>query len=90
MSKKHRHHPRLTDRELEIVYHVTRELTNAQIAQKLGISKQAVKDHLTKIYRKLGLQSRYQLIDRKKFLEIFLRHISQMVVFFFTSIYKNH
>jgi len=48
----------LSDRELEILEHVTRGLSNAQIARTLWVSEQTVKFHLSRIYKKLGVSSR--------------------------------
>jgi DNA-binding NarL/FixJ family response regulator len=48
----------LTMRQLEIVRLVSRDLTNKEIANSLGISEQTVADHLRTIFRKLGVRSR--------------------------------
>lgn len=48
----------LTMRQLEIVRLLSRDLTNKEIANSLGISEQTVADHLRTIFRKLGVHSR--------------------------------
>jgi len=52
--------PSLTARELEIVHLVARGYTNAQIAQRLWVTKWTVKFHLANAYRKLGVSNRTQ------------------------------
>lgn len=48
----------LTSRELEVLEMITRGLTNAVIAQELGVTVHAVKFHLNGVYRKLGVKNR--------------------------------
>jgi len=50
----------LTPRELEVLRLLTLELTDAQIAQELVLSRRTVHAHLRAIYRKLGVESRVQ------------------------------
>jgi DNA-binding NarL/FixJ family response regulator len=52
--------PALTARELEIVHLVARGYTNAQIAERLWVTKWTVKFHLVNAYRKLGVSNRTQ------------------------------
>jgi DNA-binding NarL/FixJ family response regulator len=52
--------PALTPRELEILYLVARGYTNAQIAERLWVTKWTVKFHLANAYRKLGVSNRTQ------------------------------
>jgi DNA-binding CsgD family transcriptional regulator/PAS domain-containing protein len=52
----------LTNRELEVVEGITAGLTNKQIGAKLGITERTVKAHVTKIYRKLGIENKAQLL----------------------------
>jgi DNA-binding NarL/FixJ family response regulator len=52
--------PALTGRELEIIHLVARGYTNAQIAERLWVSKWTVKFHLVNAYRKLGVSNRTQ------------------------------
>lgn len=53
----------LTSKEKEIIYFVCEGLANKEIAEKLNISEQTVKAHLHKIFKKLGISSRTQLIS---------------------------
>jgi DNA-binding NarL/FixJ family response regulator len=50
----------LTEREIEILRDVARGNSSKVIAQDLGVSEQAIKFHLTNIYRKLGVANRTQ------------------------------
>lgn len=50
----------LSPREMEILEHVTRGQSNKEIAYKLGISHQTVKNHMTAILRKLRVDDRTQ------------------------------
>ena len=50
----------LSTREMEILQFVTRGLSNKEIASKLGISHQTVKNHMTAILHKLDVEDRTQ------------------------------
>ena len=50
----------LSPREMEILQHVTRGLSNKEIAVSLGISHQTVKNHMTAILHKLHVEDRTQ------------------------------
>ena len=50
----------LSNREMEVLSHLTRGKSNKEIASLLGISDQTVKNHLTNILRKLGVKDRTQ------------------------------
>ena len=52
----------LTKREQEIVPLVAQGLTNKEISSRLGVSEHTVKNHLFRIYDKLGISSRVELI----------------------------
>jgi DNA-binding NarL/FixJ family response regulator len=57
------HHAReagLTEREIEILRDVARGDSSKVIAHGYGVSEQAIKFHLTNIYRKLGVANRTQ------------------------------
>ena len=52
----------LSDRELDILRLARRGLPNPQIAQSLHISPGTVRNHLSAIYRKLGVHSRHEAL----------------------------
>ena len=51
----------LTAREREVAAMVAQGLSNRQIAQELYLSEHTVKNHISKILRKLGLASRAEV-----------------------------
>jgi len=59
--KKHHEIP-LTKREIEIVALVAKGFKNKEVARKLFISEPTVKTHLYRIFQKLDIRSRPQLI----------------------------
>lgn len=52
----------LTKREQEIIPLVAQGLTNKEISARLSLSEHTVKNHLFRIYEKLGISSRVELI----------------------------
>ncbi len=54
-------HP-LSDREMEVLSCVVRGMSNKEIATRLGISHQTVKNHVTSILRKFGVEDRTQAV----------------------------
>ena len=54
-------HP-LSDREMEVLSYVVRGMSNKEIASLLGISHQTVKNHVTSILRKFGVEDRTQAV----------------------------
>ena len=52
----------LSAREREILFELTRGRTNAEIGRRLFISEKTVRNHITKIFEKLGVHSRAQAI----------------------------
>jgi DNA-binding CsgD family transcriptional regulator len=53
----------LTPAELDVVRLVTEGLGNRDIATRLFVSPRTVQAHLTHVYTKLGISSRFQLIQ---------------------------
>jgi DNA-binding NarL/FixJ family response regulator len=65
--------PRLTDRELEVLKLVAHGLNNREIAKRLFISENTVKNHVRNILEKLQLHSRMEAVMyavREKLLDI--------------------
>jgi two-component system, NarL family, response regulator DegU len=54
-------HP-LSDREMEVLTCVVKGMSNKEIATFLGISHQTVKNHVTSILRKFGVEDRTQAV----------------------------
>ncbi|HTX91985.1 MAG TPA: response regulator transcription factor [Anaerolineales bacterium] len=54
-------HP-LSDREMEVLSCVVKGMSNKEIASSLGISHQTVKNHVTSILRKFGVEDRTQAV----------------------------
>jgi DNA-binding NarL/FixJ family response regulator len=54
--------PQLSKREIEIVNHLVRGGTNAEIARSLGISEKTVKNHVNHIYAKLHTRNRAETV----------------------------
>jgi DNA-binding NarL/FixJ family response regulator len=55
------HESRLTSRELELLPLIAAGLRNREVASRLGISEQTIRNHLTNIYRKLGTTNRTEM-----------------------------
>lgn len=51
----------LSTREMEVAQLISRGTTNAEIAEKLGISLTTVKSHVSKIQSRLGLRNRVEI-----------------------------
>jgi len=56
----------LTAREADILERMAQGLDNAQIAAHLGMSEKTVRNHITRIFDKLGAESRAQAIVRAR------------------------
>jgi pimeloyl-ACP methyl ester carboxylesterase/DNA-binding CsgD family transcriptional regulator len=52
----------LTSRELDVLRHLARGLSNAEIAERIFISEKTVRNHLTSIFSKLHVDSRAKAI----------------------------
>ena len=53
---------KLTDRELDVLRLMAHGHKNSDIAQELVITKQTVKNHVTNIFRKLGVETRVEAV----------------------------
>jgi DNA-binding CsgD family transcriptional regulator len=56
----------LTDSEKRVVQLVTRGWSNSRVAAERGTSPRTIANQLTAVYRKLGVQSRRELIARAR------------------------
>ncbi len=54
----------LTVRETQVVTLLLEGLTNKGIARRLGLSPETVKEHLGRVYRKLGVADRVELVSQ--------------------------
>ena len=61
-SGKRRQHPLLSTREEEVLRLVAEGLTNKEIAQRLIVTENTVKTHVTSLFNKLGVDSRAQAV----------------------------
>jgi LuxR family maltose regulon positive regulatory protein len=60
----------LSEREIEVLQHVGRGLSNQEIADKLFLSAGTVKRHMSNIYQKLDVHSRTQALERARTLKV--------------------
>ena len=60
----------LTDRELAILRYIPTIMSNREIARQLYVSVNTVKTHLKQVYRKLGVASRRDAINRARELHL--------------------
>ena len=56
---------RLSDRELEVLHELAEGLSYKMIADKYIISVETVRDHIKKIYKKLQVNSKAEVIRKK-------------------------
>ena len=56
----------LTQRERNVLECIARGLDNAEIAASLGLSEKTVRNHITRVFDKIGVQHRYQAIVRAR------------------------
>ncbi|HET7856158.1 MAG TPA: AAA family ATPase [Gaiellaceae bacterium] len=54
----------LTPQELQIAFHVARGMTNREVGAALFLSHKTIEFHLGRVYRKLDMHSRSELISR--------------------------
>jgi pimeloyl-ACP methyl ester carboxylesterase/DNA-binding CsgD family transcriptional regulator len=56
----------LTPRERNVLECIARGLDNAEIAASLGLSEKTVRNHITRVFDKIGVEHRYQAIMRAR------------------------
>lgn len=57
--------------DYSIIEHVVSSKNNQEIADAMGLDEKTIRNHLTEIYRQLGIRSRYDLktqVNKKIFL----------------------
>src|SRR5277367_5315879 len=52
----------LSKREMEVVHCVAEELTNREIAERLGLSQHTIKNYLFRVFDKVGVSGRVELL----------------------------
>jgi DNA-binding CsgD family transcriptional regulator len=62
ISRRVKNIPRLTEREIEILELIRKGYRNKEIAHALYISEQTVKSHLNRIFRKMNVSGRMELV----------------------------
>lgn len=67
-------HNGLSPREIEVSLGIMRGLSNANIAKQLFIDEKTVKDHLQRIYAKIHIKTRTELISKMLGLDTELAH----------------
>lgn len=70
MSNSNLKHPKLTQREKEVIYLISTELTNSEIAKKLFLSKYTIDSHKKNLFLKLQVSNSAGLIRRAYELKI--------------------
>ncbi|MGH8688917.1 MAG: alpha/beta fold hydrolase [Burkholderiales bacterium] len=56
----------LTPQERMVLEHIARGLDNSEIAASLGLAEKTVRNHITRIFDKIGVEHRYQAIVRAR------------------------
>lgn len=62
-TDKRPQHPQLTDRQKELLGLLCRGLDNHAIARDTGLSIKTIENHLTRLYKQLGVQSRLMALQ---------------------------
>ena len=56
----------LTPRERAVLEGIAEGLDNAEIATSLGLSEKTVRNHITRVFDKIGVEHRYEAIVRAR------------------------
>ena len=56
----------LNQRQKDVVQKVCQGLKNAEIAALMGVSEKSIKDVLTRIFKKMGVRNRVELVRKEK------------------------
>jgi DNA-binding NarL/FixJ family response regulator len=56
----------LTPRERAVLEGIAEGLDNAEIARSLGLSEKTVRNHITRVFDKIGVEHRYEAIVRAR------------------------
>ena len=56
----------LTPRERAVLERIAEGLDNTEIATSLGLSEKTVRNHITRVFDKIGVEHRYQAIVRAR------------------------
>ncbi len=64
MSIHQQTYPRLSDRELELLYFISKEMSNNEIATRLFLSKNTIDSHKKNLFLKLSVRNSAGLIRR--------------------------
>ncbi|MEO2482674.1 response regulator transcription factor, partial [Eggerthella lenta] len=62
-EEEDRSYQQLSNRELEILQLLAKGFTNKEISEQIFLSVKTVEAHRSKIYQKLGLKTRADLVD---------------------------
>jgi LuxR family maltose regulon positive regulatory protein len=60
----------LSEREREVLWHISEGRSNREIAEQLVVAPSTVKSHVRAIYAKLGVESRTQALARVRRLKL--------------------
>jgi len=56
----------ISQRELEVLQHISRGMSNQEIAEKLFVSESTIKTHVSNLFVKLDVKRRTQAVTRAK------------------------
>lgn len=65
----------LTRREREVLRLLVAALDNHEIAAEIGVAEQTVRNYVSNLYSKLGIQQRIDILKHARQIEFFLNHV---------------